>query len=470
MLARSENKDGEMAVDVVVVGAGLSGLVTAFRLHRAGLAVQVLEAASRPGGVIGSERRDGVLMERGPNSGMDVGSDIGGLLGELGIADARVNARAAAARRYIVHGGRLQALPGSAGEFIRTRVFSTRAKFLLLGEPFVKRAPADRDESIADFVRRRLGAEVLDYAVEPFVSGIYAGDPHALSLAAAFPRLHELEQRHGSLVRGAIAGRGDRRSSGERSKAKATSFSFRGGMQTLTDALAAALPAVACGARVSRIDQEADGRFSVEATTLATLRASAVVLATPAHAAAPLVQDLAPQAAAALASIPYAPVAIVVSAYRRADVGHPLDGFGVLAPAVEHPEILGTLFSSTMFEGRCDPDSVVLTTFVGGRRHPEHVSASDTELLDRVQRELGKLLEVKGPPRFSAITRWPQAIPQYTFGHLQRIAVLEAAERELPGLHFCANYRGGVSISDCIKNGAATAVAVVRCLADRARR
>ncbi len=328
-----------MGVDVIVVGAGLSGLVTAHGLHRAGLSVQVLEAAERPGGVIGSERRDGVLFERGPNSGMDVSPAINGLLDELGIRAQRVDASRTAARRYVIFNGRLQALPTSAGTFLTTPVFSAAAKLRLLAEPFVRRAPASTEESIAAFVRRRLGREILDYAVEPFVSGIYAGDPQQLSLRAAFPRLHEFEQRYGSLVRGAIISARQRRHSGEKSKAAALSFSFRDGMQTLTDALAASLPAVECRAAVVGVARVADGGFLVEigGSVADRRRARAVVLALPAHAAARLVDPLAPAAAAALAAIPYAPIAIVVSAYRRAQIGHPLDGFGFLAPAVERP-------------------------------------------------------------------------------------------------------------------------------------
>jgi oxygen-dependent protoporphyrinogen oxidase len=460
-----------VGADVIVVGAGLSGLVTAHRLHRAGLSVQVLEAAERPGGVIGSERRDGVLFERGPNSGMDVSPAINGLLDDLGIRAQRIDASRAAARRYIVFNGGLQALPTSAGTFLTTPVFSAAAKLRLLAEPFVRRAPADTEESIAAFVRRRLGPEILDYAVEPFVSGIYAGDPEQLSLPAAFPRLHELEQRYGSLVRGALITARKRRQSGATSKAAATSFSFRNGMQTLTDALAASLPAVECRAAVVGLARDADGGFLVEAggAVAQRRRARAVVLALPAHAAGRLVDPLAPAAAAALAAIPYAPIAIVVSAYRRAQVGHPLDGFGFLAPAVERPGLLGTLFSSTMFEGRCEPDMAVLTSFLGGRRGPDQASAPDAELLGLVQRELGQLIAASGPPRFHEIIRWPRAIPQYSFGHLERIGALERAERDVPGLYFCANYRGGVSIGDCIKNGLAISERIAGTLGATAR-
>ncbi len=260
-------------------------------------------------------------------------------------------------------------------------------------------------------------------------------------------------------MRGAIRGARERRRSGETPKSSATSFSFREGFQTLTDALAAALPSVACGTPVTGLRREADGAFSVafEGTSSGAQRARAVVLAVPAYTGASLSAHLAPEAARALGEIPYSPVAVVISAYRRQAVGHRLDGFGVLAPAVERPGILGSLFSSTMFENRAAPDTAVFTTFLGGRRDPALAAAPDAELLQTVQRELSRLVGISEPPLFNEITRWPRAIPQYTLGHLQRIAAVEQAERAVPGLYFCANYRGGVSISDCVIHGEAMA-------------
>jgi len=444
--------------DVVVVGGGLSGLVTGYRLHRAGLTVQVLEAAACPGGVIGSERRGGVLFERGPNNALDNGPAIHDLLDELGIAAQRVDARPAAAKRYVVRKGALAALPRSAAGFITTPLFSTGAKLRLLSEPFVPRAAGTADESIATFVRRRLGTEILDVAVEPFVAGIMAGDPERISLAAALPRLHDLEQRHGSLLRGALATAGERRRA--RGGRPAVSFSFRDGMQTLTDALAAAQPGVECGRRVLRVTRAA-ADFVVELEGGGRRRARAVVMAAPAGAAATMVDTMAPAAAAALAAIPYAPLAVVVAAYPRDRVSHPLDGFGFLAPAVERRPLLGTLFCSTLFEGRADPSTVVLTTFLGGSRDPEVVDATDAELRAIVRPELARLLGASVAPTVDAITRWHDGLPQYGFGHLQRIAEVQRAEQALPGLHFCANYRGGASIGDCVASASETAGSII---------
>jgi oxygen-dependent protoporphyrinogen oxidase len=453
--------------DVAVVGAGISGLATAFHLQRRGHSVRVLESASRAGGVIGSHRREGVLYETGPNSTLDTTPLIGELLEAAGIAGERRDAAAVAAKRYVLRGGQLVPLPTSPGAFIATPLFSLAAKLALLREPFVAPAPPDREESVAAFVRRRLGVEFLDYAIEPFVAGIYAGDPELLSVPAAFPRLYALEQRYRSLIRGQILGARERARAREKAKNAASSFSFRDGMQTLPDALARALPGLETGVRIVRLARIADGLFEVEgerAGVGVTARSRAVVLAVPADIAAGLVRQLAPAAAQALDAIPYAPVAVVASAYRRADVKHALDGFGFLSPRKEGRPILGTLFSSSMFDGRAPAGTVLLTTFVGGSRNPELARSSPEEIAQTVGRELAALLGA-ATPQWREVAQWPRAIPQYTLGHSGRIAAIERAEAAVPGLFLRANYRGGVSVGDCIKSANAGAAAVAAFLA-----
>ncbi len=427
--------------------------------------MRVFEAAPRAGGVIASHRRDGVLYETGPNSTLDTTPLIGELLEAAGIADERLDATAAAAKRYVLRGGRLVPLPTSPGAFLTTSLFSLGAKLALAREPFVAPAPPDRDETVAAFVRRRLGAEFLDYAIEPFVAGIYAGDPEQLSVRAAFPRLHALEQRYRSLIRGQILGARERARARERAKNTASSFSFRNGMQTLPDALARALRGLETGVRIVGLTRAGEGTFMVQGERTAAC-ARAVVLAVPADAAAGLARALAPAAAQALDAIPYSPVAVVASAYRRADVKHALDGFGFLSPRKEGRAILGTLFSSSMFDGRAPADTVVLTTFVGGARNPQLAGSRPDEIAAAVEQELAALLGAASP-LWREVVQWPRAIPQYTLGHLGRIAALEQAEAVVPGLFFRANYRGGVSVGDCIKSADAGAAAVAAFLADR---
>jgi len=446
--------------DTIVIGAGISGLTAAHRLTRLFRSVTVLDAGTAAGGVIGTRRRDGFLFEAGPNSTLDTTPLINALLDELGIANERMDASAVAATRYVVRGGKLIALPGSPGAFLSTRAFTLAAKLRLFGEPFIARTPAGVDESIAAFVRRRLGNEFLDYAIDPFVAGIYAGDPERISVAAAFPRLLALEQAHGSLIKGQIAGARARRKNKEVAKNVAGSFSFRGGMQTLTDALAKAMPSLEQGAVVHRVAREADGTFTVEgvrAGVPTTWRARSVVVAAPAFAAAAMVEALAPDAAKALAAIEYSPIAIAANAYRRSDVAHSLAGFGFLVPKREHRFLLGCLFSSSMFEGRAPEGSVLLTTFAGGRRNPDVAASSEADIAAAVREELAERLGARGAPLWQEVVRWQRAIPQYDIGHLDRLRRIEAAESAVPGLWFCANYRSGVAVGDRIKAGQAMA-------------
>ena len=447
-------------VEIIVVGAGISGLTTAYGLVKRGHRVRVLETAACAGGVIGTRRHNGALFERGPNSTLDTTPHIGELLRDLGIESERVEANTVASTRYVIRGGKLVALPTTPGAFLTTSAFTLPAKLRLLREPFVARARPDVEESIAAFVRRRLGVEFLDYAIDPVVAGIYAGDPERISVPAAFPRLHALEQKYGGLIRGQILGARERRKARETAKNTAVSFSFRGGMQTLTDALAGALAPIEYGVRVHRIVRDADGAFVVEAVVgeqRVAHRASVVVLATPADATAAMIADLVPDAARAVAGIGYAPIVVVAGAYRRSEVAHSLAGFGFLVPKKEQRRILGCLFSSSMFDGRAKDDTVLLTTFAGGRRNPDVAAMSDADVAETVRAEVAQLVGASGPPLWQEIVRWPKAIPQYELGHRERLRHVDAAEVSLPGLFFCANYRDGIAVGDRIKSGHAMA-------------
>jgi len=444
----------DLDADVIVAGGGISGLASAWGMQQQGARVLVLEAGPHAGGCITTARADGCLLESGPNSALETTPLIQPLLEALGIAGERIPASPEARNRYILREGRLNALPLSPLAFLASPLFSTRAKLRLLREPFIARGATDAEETVAAFVRRRLGNEFLDYAINPFVGGVYAGDPENLSVAAAFPRLHELEQAHGSLIRGQLAGARARRRNPEKSKQAAPMFAFEGGMQTLTDAIANRLSRIEPGTEVARVSANG-GRYVIEAITSGVRRefhSRAVLLAVPAYAATVLVAPFAPQAAAALAAIPYPPVAVVHSVYRRSAIAHPLDGFGMLVPECEHRQILGTIFSSTLFGSRAPEGVVLLTTFIGGVRQPELARLAETDLGELAYAEHVALLGASARPESVRVKCWPQAIPQYTLGHTARIRQVEDAERGFPGLFFCANYRGGVSVGDCIKS------------------
>lgn len=452
--------------DVIVVGSGISGLVTAYLLTRKKHRVRVLETASRTGGVIASKRHDGMLWESGPNSAMDTTPLINELLDSLGIREQRADALKIADRRFIVRNGQLIPLPMSPPAFFSTPLFSTKTKLALLREPFVARSSPDAEESVAAFVQRRLGQEFLDYAIEPFVSGVFAGDPYQLSVQAAFPKLFELEQRYGGLIRGLILGARERKRQREKSKNSAKSFSFNDGMQTLTDALTRGIGdgVIETGFRVTTIACDTEGRWTAEGIRggeKAKYHARSIVLATPANATAELLESLkAPgtdDAAQALRSISYAPVSVVINGWKRDTVAHPLDGFGFLVPRKENAQILGTLFSSSMFQHRADSAHAVLTTFIGGMRQPELMAGDDDVLQTMTESGLASLIGTQGKPLWTQISRHPQAIPQYTLGHLERLRHIDALRAHVSGLFFCANWRGGISVNDRIKNGYLTA-------------
>lgn len=438
---------------VVIVGAGISGLCIAFFLKRAGIPVLVLEAEEEVGGTMRSRRIGGYLVELGPNSALETTPLFQELIGALGLAQERVYANEAAKNRYILRDGTLHPLPMSPLAFVRSRLWSWRGKLRLLAEPLHGRA--DTEESVADFVRRRVGQEFLDYAVNPLVAGIYAGDPERLSVRFAFPRLFALEAQYGGLILGLLRGARERRRRPEASRLVARLFSFREGMGMLPRAIAATLDdALWLATRatgLSRIGAAFEIAFEREGRRDA-LRAERVVLAVPAYRAAPLIESFAPEAARALRRIVYPPVSAVVLGYREAAIGRPLDGFGFLVPEKEGRRILGTIWNSAIFPDRAPQGSVTLTTFVGGMRQPELAQRSDEELINLVAEELGEIMRLRDAPEFAYISRWERAIPQYELGYGEILATLDGVEREHAGLYFCANYRGGIAVGDCLRN------------------
>jgi oxygen-dependent protoporphyrinogen oxidase len=450
---------------VAILGAGITGLAAAWRLTRAGVPVVVLEASGRVGGAIGSVREGGWLRELGPNSLIEGSAELAALIGEVGLGPRRVYAPRAG-RRYVVRGGRPVPMPASPAAFVTSRLFSPGAKLRILGEFWRPAHRGPGDESLADFVTRRLGREFLDYAANPFVGGVYAGDPARLSVRHAMPRLHALEQRHGSLIRGAIRMRNTSAGPGGRI------FSFQEGLAELPGAIAAALGgAIRLNSRVLglrpvagqwEVDVEGAGRGTGS-------RYSAVVSALPADALAALRVENMPDTGAlrALGEIEQPPVASVFTGYRRGDVAHALDGFGVLVPEVEGLGILGTLFSSSLFPLRAPEGHVALTTFVGGTRRPGVAALGDAEVMDIVRRDLGRLLGVSGDPAFVRIQRWPRAIPQYNVGFDRFKQACASIERDAPGLLIGGNCRDGISLAACVESGCRLAAAAGELLSRR---
>lgn len=439
---------------IAILGAGITGLTAAHRLAQRGHRVRVFEASAPIGGAIRTERTDdGWLIESGPNTLLAGDLALASLLRELDLESEIVRAAPAARHRYIVRRGQPIALPLSPPALFTSPLLSLGAKARVLTEFFARRRVRTNDLSLEDFVRAHFGQEVVDYVLNPFVTGIWAGDPKKLSARHAFPALLEMERTHGSLLRGQIAAAKKARASGERRGI----ISFRRGLQALTDALAARLPSAALTLR-ARVETLTPGAtwsvISRDERGVQTESFDAVVAALPAPALAALrFGALGERPLASLDAIEHPPVASLFLGYRREQIAHALDGFGLLVPATEAHAFLGVLFSSSLFPDRAPTGHVALTVIAGGSRQPEIARLTAAELLARVAPDLGKLLGVRGAPVFQRHAFWPRAIPQYHLGHEAHSATIDAVARAHPGFFPGGQARDGIALPACIAAG-----------------
>jgi len=442
----------------LVVGGGISGLVCAYSLRKAGVEALLLEASARPGGVIRSERRDGFLLEWGPQTFAGT-APLRQLCRELGIEGELLEAPRKAPR-FVLTGGVLREVPLSPPAFFASSLFSAGTKWSILRDVFGTSHPPEQDESIAAFVRRKFSAELLEKLVGPFVSGIYAGDPEQLSLRGAFPQLHEAEKSAGSVIRGMIRSAKTTNAPRERPAL----LTFREGNETLTRRLAENLgDALRCSAEVIAIQRRTKGSVEGYEVCLSaagrdeTLEVDHLIVAAPTNAAAELLRQIGAGFEDALQGIPYAPVAVVSLGYRKNAVGNALDGFGFLVPRSAGLEILGSVWNSSLFPGRAPEGHALLTSFVGGTTNPQTVARSAGELSSLVHREIAPLLDVKEAPVFSNVEIYQRAIPQYNLGHGERLAALEALRAKYPGLWLVGNYLRGPAIGACVEQALAVA-------------
>lgn len=439
---------------IAILGAGITGLTAAHRLASQGFKVRVFEKSPRAGGVIGSESVDGWLIEHGPNSLLANEPALTALIAELNLDGQVCVANPTAKKRFIVRGGRPMAVPLSPPALLGTSLFSFGAKCRLLAEVFHRPRQRDADISVAQFVAGHFGQEIVDYALNPFVSGVYAGDPEKLSAQHAFPALWENERQHGSLIRGMLAAAKARKAAGHK---RGGIFSFRDGLQMLPAALVRRLPSgtLQLNATVERVTP--GDRWTVSYRHEHEIREEAfdaVISALPAGALAEL-QIGADRARplAALAEIEFPPVAALFLGYRRDQVAHALDGFGLLVPAVEKRFVLGVLFSSTLFPGRAPEGHVALTVMIGGSRQPGLAALPADELLSRITPDLAQLLGVQGQPVFQRHHAWPRAIPQYNLGHQRFLDAMTACEKAHPGFFIGGQARNGIALPACIAAG-----------------
>ncbi|HVK16277.1 MAG TPA: protoporphyrinogen oxidase [Fimbriiglobus sp.] len=458
---------------VVVVGAGLSGLAVAFRLRQARpeLELTLLEGRDRPGGTVWTEHRDGFRLETGPNGFLDNKPGAVGLCRDLGLDNRLVAASEGSRRnRFVYIHDRLHKLPSSPPGILTTPLLSVGGKLALLREPF-RRRPADApaDESVTAFARRRFGKEAADVFMDALVTGIYAGDPEALSVRACFPRLAQFEDETGSVLRGFLrsmkAKKRDAVARGEK-PAPTRAWSFREGLRALVEALAGRV-SVKTGVRVTRVERTGAG-WRVRGEGNDSWEADAVVLACPAYEQATALADLDAALADDLAAILYNRVAVVGLGYRQADAQAP-DGFGYIAPQHTRRDVLGVQWCSSIYPDRAPPGFVLWRVLCGGAGRPEVFDRDDDALIGGCHREMQQALGVRGEPVFRQVVRWPRAIPQYHVGHLERVTRVEAAVGQHPGLFVAGNALHGVSMPDVAERAAVVAERVGAYLANGRR-
>jgi oxygen-dependent protoporphyrinogen oxidase len=437
---------------IAVVGAGISGLCSAYWLDKNGFDVYVFEKDNRVGGSIITEKENGYLIDLGPNSALETSDTLRELIRELGLEEQKVYGNEASNNRYVVRDGKLHPIPMSPPKFLKTKLFSTSAKLRLLKEPFIKPTNGN-DISLADFVRYRLGEEFLNYAINPFVAGVYAGDPENLSTQAAFPKLYALEQKYGSFIKGTIRGARERKKRGEVSKDRAKLFSFIDGMQIFPDTIAAKLDGkITLNAQVELLSKNNSG-LEIEITINGKKESEIydlVILSTPADGLLRILAKLASQEAERIGKTEYPPVAVVFMGFKQDKILRELDGFGFLIPKIENREILGSIWSSTIFPQRAPEGYAAFTTFVGGTRQPENGLLSDDKLEEIVINDLNDLVGLNGTPDYIKIKKWQRAIPQYTMGYPEIQKMFNDLEDRFPGLYFAGNFRRGIGMGDSV--------------------
>jgi oxygen-dependent protoporphyrinogen oxidase len=442
-------------VDAIIIGGGISGAAALHWLARRGADVLLFERNLTLGGVMRSRRNEhGALVETGPNSIQFNTPFLSEMIDDLGIASAVIQPDAAAANRYIMRDGKLVAAPSGPKSFLRSGLFSASAKLRALREPFIPPAQGEHEESVARFVERRLGREFLDYAINPFVSGIYAGQPERLSIRYGFAKIYDLEQGSGSIIKGAIGlarKRRKARKGGAAGSERRGIFSFVDGLATLPCTIEERWKRmIRLGAAIERVERH--GELWCVTHEGESFETPHLIVATEASAAAAIVDPFDRDLASVLRQIEYPPVAVASVLYNRSAIAHPLDGFGVLIPEVERRNLLGVIFTSTLFPNRAPEGMALLTAFIGGSRDPQLALRSREEIEFDVHGELRRTLGISARPIGFDLQVWPHAIPQYNLGYGAILDAIDSAEKRLPGFHLLGNYRGGVSVGDCVRS------------------
>lgn len=461
---------------VVIIGGGISGLAAAHRLTEIsktkGQAIQItiLEAGDRLGGSIQTEQTDGYLIELGPDSFISEKPEGVELARRLGLESQLIRTNEHHRRSFVVRHGKLIPVPegfqllapSRLWPFVTTEAFSLAGKLRMAADLLLPRqSTASDDESLASFVRRRLGQEALERMAQPMVGGIYTADPEVLSLRATLPRFLDMEREYRSLILGMWRkGRIAKETSGVSGARYSLFMTFRNGMQTLVDSLKRVIvdlgnTDIRMKTRVVALERSKTNksRWSITTEHAEVFEADAICLAVPSYAASQLLSSVAPELGSQLKEIRFASTATVNLGFKRTDIAHRLDGFGFVVPFIERRSLIACTFSSVKFAGRAPDDHVLLRAFVGGALQPEMLALDDEEILRLVEKDLNELLRITGKPLFTRLSRWINSMPQYEVGHLGRVAEIDRAVEPLAGLALAGNSYRGAGIPDCIRSG-----------------
>src|ERR1041385_889115 len=454
---------------IIIIGGGIAGLAAAHRLSEQQVRVTLLEASPRLGGTIQTEHRDGFLLERGPDSFISDKPQALELAKRLGLESRLVQTNEQFRRSFIVRDGRLRAVPegfqllapSRLWPFITSDIFSVAGKARMAADLLLPRKSTNGDESLASFVRRRLGTEALERMAQPMVGGIYTADPETLSLRATLPRFLEMEREHRSLIL-AMLRQGRSQKIGTSGPRYSLFLSFDEGMQVLVDSLAEQVRAdVRLNTRAETLKRDGAG-WTIVTSDGAEIKADKICVAVPAYIAATLLTETHERLAERLRQIKYASTATINFAYRRTAIAHPLNGFGFVVPFIERRSLIACTFSSVKFSGRAPEGHVLLRAFAGGALQPEIFALDDGDMRVRVETSVRELLGITEEPLFVEIAKWKESMPQYQVGHLERVNEIEKLTDEIAGLALAGNAYRGAGIPDCIRSGQTAAELLLR--------
>jgi len=455
-------------VRVCVIGAGVSGLSTAYYiktfLSQKGIPfeLKVFEAERVPGGKMRTFYEDGYIIESGPNGFLDNKQDTLDLVRSLGIEERLYPSSERARKRFICLNGRLIRIPESPLSFLLSPILSFRGKIRLLMELFIPPEKGDRDESVSDFARRRIGEEALEKLLEPMVAGVYAGDPDRMSLKASFPTIYALEKRYGGLIRGFLGLIKERRRRGGPAGPGGTLTSFKGGTSDLIAALSehleenlfTATPVEAVLKDGDRWKVKVKGEFK---------DFDVVVLSTPAYVSSKLLSAYG-EISELLSLIEYSPISVVALGFDRNSINNDLDGFGFLVPRIEGRRILGALWDSSIFPNRAPDGKALIRVMLGGARQPEIALLDEEELVSISLEELGEIMGVSGKPEIVRVFRHRRGIPHYTIGHVSRVDRIFSYAEKMGNLYLNSNAYRGIGLNDCVANAKSTAEEILSSL------